>query len=396
MKKINAKELTEMFPVSVDFTMYKNKVFVIDNYYLWDEGWDYGLWNVLDLDEIEHLELDQVLPDIHFVKYFENLFDEGLSADHGWTQKEIDDFYNWCNGNYDHADEYLKEHEYTDVYKDVETICKALRGEIKLYLDADQIRWEKPEHLEHFIQNCGVVLSDQYNENSLTEEETKEDSLYVTTLEADMAMLPYNTYIDRERGLVTIEIEPKSKLDSDDPVSYEMIINSKESKVLGVDFVYEDQVVALNSPDQVPYAILNKFCEIAQEDPALGFNIDSIKENRSNWDLLEENETETDFGEPQYIVYLKSGRSIEVTLEQKGLKEEDEYYCVRYLCSDKEYENGDFRLTDGIIDVYNMQSNSENSYAKDEVLQTIDWIVQKHQEMILSNDRTMDRDMQRI
>lgn len=67
---------------------------------------------------------------------------------------------------------------------------------------------------------------------------------------------------------------------------------------------------------------------------------------------LKAHETETALGEPQYWLYLKSGRSIEVTLESDGIQEEDQYYSVRLHCSEKEFEEDAYHETCGIIDMH--------------------------------------------
>lgn len=53
-------------------------------------------------------------------------------------------------------------------------------------------------------------------------------------------------------------------------------------------------------------------------------------------------ENTTAFGEPQAFLSLDNGRSIEVTLEQEGLKEEEYYYTIRLHCNEVEYANDAF------------------------------------------------------
>ena len=58
---------------------------------------------------------------------------------------------------------------------------------------------------------------------------------------------------------------------------------------------------------------------------------------------------ETDFGEPQHWIYLKSGRSLEVTHEEDGLPENEQYFSIRLHCSSEEFDNGEYWKTCGVI-----------------------------------------------
>ena len=58
---------------------------------------------------------------------------------------------------------------------------------------------------------------------------------------------------------------------------------------------------------------------------------------------------ETDFGEPQHWIYLKSGRSLEVTHEEDGLPENKQYFSIRLHCSEEEFDNGEYSSTIGVI-----------------------------------------------
>ena len=58
---------------------------------------------------------------------------------------------------------------------------------------------------------------------------------------------------------------------------------------------------------------------------------------------------ETDFGEPQHWIYLKSGRSLEVTHEEYGLSENEQYFSIRLHCSEEEFDNGEYSNTVGVI-----------------------------------------------
>ena len=58
---------------------------------------------------------------------------------------------------------------------------------------------------------------------------------------------------------------------------------------------------------------------------------------------------ETIFGEPQHWIYLKSGRSIEVTHEENGIPESNQYFSIRFHCSEEEFDNGNYYETYGVI-----------------------------------------------
>ena len=60
---------------------------------------------------------------------------------------------------------------------------------------------------------------------------------------------------------------------------------------------------------------------------------------------------ETELGEPQWYHQLNKGRILEVTHEEFGLSKENQFYSCRVHCSDKEYADGYFRRTLGIIDI---------------------------------------------
>ena len=58
---------------------------------------------------------------------------------------------------------------------------------------------------------------------------------------------------------------------------------------------------------------------------------------------------ETPLGEPQHWIYLKSGRSLEITHEEYGLPENKQYFSIRLHCSEEEFDNGEYSSTIGVI-----------------------------------------------
>ena len=58
---------------------------------------------------------------------------------------------------------------------------------------------------------------------------------------------------------------------------------------------------------------------------------------------------ETPLGEPQYWIYLKSGRSLEITHEEYGLSEDKQFFSIRLHSTDEEFYNGEYSNTVGVI-----------------------------------------------
>lgn len=73
---------------------------------------------------------------------------------------------------------------------------------------------------------------------------------------------------------------------------------------------------------------------------------------------MKAHENETSYGEPQAWAYLDNGRSIEVTLEQHGLPEDDRFFSVRLHCNEQEFGNNDYQGSVGVIDQYTSSGKS--------------------------------------
>lgn len=58
---------------------------------------------------------------------------------------------------------------------------------------------------------------------------------------------------------------------------------------------------------------------------------------------------ETPLGEPQHWIYLKSGRSLEITHEEVGLSEDKQFFSIRLHSTDEEFYNGEYSNTVGVI-----------------------------------------------
>lgn len=58
---------------------------------------------------------------------------------------------------------------------------------------------------------------------------------------------------------------------------------------------------------------------------------------------------ETPLGEPQHWIYLKSGRSLEITHEEDGLSKDKQFFSIRLHSTDEEFYNGEYSNTVGVI-----------------------------------------------
>lgn len=83
---------------------------------------------------------------------------------------------------------------------------------------------------------------------------------------------------------------------------------------------------------------------------------ESAKDIRAN--IASGRTSETAYGEPQCWEALENDRSLEITLEQYGLPEEEQFYSFRVHCSEEEFENGAFSGTMGVIDTFNTPDKS--------------------------------------
>lgn len=83
------------------------------------------------------------------------------------------------------------------------------------------------------------------------------------------------------------------------------------------------------------------------------------------WEAFEGNNkgyTETEYGEPQVWICLKSGRSMEITHEMNGLDEDSWYYSIRLHCSEKEFDDDIYHSTMGVIDTMCVNQNFDYMY----------------------------------
>lgn len=80
--------------------------------------------------------------------------------------------------------------------------------------------------------------------------------------------------------------------------------------------------------------------------------------------------TETAFGEPQLFLYCENKRYLEITKEQYDLPPEDEFYSIRYNCSDEEFEEGKFGDT-GIIDIWCTQDILTTTFKEPELIELL-------------------------
>ena len=75
----------------------------------------------------------------------------------------------------------------------------------------------------------------------------------------------------------------------------------------------------------------------------------------------------TEYGEPQLWLYLRNGRSVEITHEEEGLMLDRQFYSVRLHCTDDEFASDDFHSTVGVID-----QQIFNEFSLEDML---DWVI---------------------
>lgn len=82
------------------------------------------------------------------------------------------------------------------------------------------------------------------------------------------------------------------------------------------------------------------------------------------------NLTENALGEPQLFLYCENNRYLEIAKEQYGLLPEDEFYSIRYNCSDEEYDDDKFG-NNGIIDNWNTQGIPTTTFKEPELIELL-------------------------
>lgn len=84
-------------------------------------------------------------------------------------------------------------------------------------------------------------------------------------------------------------------------------------------------------------------------------SIQDCKTGTMNFDKLVNSETA--YGEPQWWMDgLDRDRTLEVTHEEYGLPDNEQFFSCRVHCSDVEYDNGDYSSTYGVIDTMCMDA----------------------------------------
>lgn len=101
---------------------------------------------------------------------------------------------------------------------------------------------------------------------------------------------------------------------------------------------------------------------------------------------------ETALGEPIWWIDLKSGRSVEITLESYDIPKHRRYNSIRLHCTNEEFENDTYRGTGGVID----QLFSEDIGARskkalyDETAALAASLIMGYKEKIVQNDEELD------
>ena len=65
--------------------------------------------------------------------------------------------------------------------------------------------------------------------------------------------------------------------------------------------------------------------------------------------------------EPQWWFCLKSGRSLEITLESDGLEDKERYCSIRLHCTDAEFNEQTYRSTLGVVEQGNTHDIGEGT-----------------------------------
>lgn len=78
-------------------------------------------------------------------------------------------------------------------------------------------------------------------------------------------------------------------------------------------------------------------------------------------DHMRQEDSQTYLGEPQWWIYLESGRSVEITYETAGLALTDRYCSVRLHCTEEEFDNDIYHSTLGVIDKACTQNINDRS-----------------------------------
>lgn len=101
-------------------------------------------------------------------------------------------------------------------------------------------------------------------------------------------------------------------------------------------------------------------------------------------DRMRQEDSQTYLGEPQWRIYLESGRSVEITYETAGLALADRYCSVRLHCTEEEFDNDIYHSTLGVIDkdcTQNINDRSEDELF-DEAAAIAENLIVAHHETI--------------
>ena len=89
------------------------------------------------------------------------------------------------------------------------------------------------------------------------------------------------------------------------------------------------------------------------------------------------NDNSNSFGESQAWIYLNNTeRSIEITHEKEGLSPAEEFYSLILHCNEKEFDDGEFYKTNGIIERFLTHTISDA-----ELKNGIQWLLSANQKV---------------
>lgn len=99
-------------------------------------------------------------------------------------------------------------------------------------------------------------------------------------------------------------------------------------------------------------------------------------------DRMRQEDSQTYLGEPQWWIYLESGRSVEITYGTAGLALADRYCSVRLHCTEEEFDNDIYHSTLGVIDkacTQNIKNRSEDELFDEAAVIAANLIVAHHE-----------------
>ena len=149
------KDLFEQVSSELYIAKVNDMLYLISDYHLGDENFDYGIYDSCKVGDSKHLEI----PEIFINGYFSFLEDDDMSNHYKMSKKHIDiikqDYY--CNW----ADKAL-ELGYTEFYETEKDMCNYLKGELILdEFSEDELKTF--ENVDDYTLECIENFKELYN-----------------------------------------------------------------------------------------------------------------------------------------------------------------------------------------------------------------------------------------